>query len=429
MEMTRAASMAVGIMTAGIMCMSSMAQAADPLPRAKPEEVGMSSERLALIGKAVNAEIAREQLPGAVLAIARRGKLVYFETFGYRDKAAGAPMTTDAIFSIASMTKPMVAVGALQLYEQGKLLMDEPVAKYFPKFANMRVAVMDTKKESILETVPATHKITIQDLFRHTSGLIYGGRGTTAVHKLYPEGSSQAAAAMTGPEFTDHLSSRPLLYQPGTVWDYGFGLDVLGLVIEQLTEQSLGSYMQQNVWKPLGMADTGFLVSPDKTARYAAALPNDPVTGNPQSRTVPTQKTKFECGGGCAVSTASDYLQFALMLMNKGKTADARILGPKTVEYMLSNQLAPDVKNLIVNGDPTRADYGFGLGLAVRTTPGIVRMMGSVGDFSWPGASGTNWWADPHEELAVVWMAHSPGPIRWKYRQMINALVYQAILD
>ncbi|HEY4405848.1 MAG TPA: serine hydrolase domain-containing protein [Xanthobacteraceae bacterium] len=411
------------------MTMSSMAQAADLPPRAKPEEVGMSSERLALISNAVNAEIAREQLPGAVLAIARRGKLVYFETLGARDKAAGAPMTTDAIFNIASMTKPMVAVGALQLYEQGKLLMDEPLAKYFPKFADMRVAVMDAKKENIIETVPAVRKITIQDLFRHTSGLIYGGRGTTAVHKLYPEGSGQAAAAMTGAEFVDHLASRPLLYQPGTVWDYGFGLDLLGLVIEQLTEQSLGSYLQQNVWKPLGMTDTGFLIPPDKAGRYAAALPKDPVSGNPQSMTAFTQKTKFECGGGCAASTASDYLRFALMLMNKGKSGDTRILGPKTVEYMLSNQLAPDVKNLIQNGDPTRADYGFGLGLAVRTTPGIVRMMGSVGDFSWPGASGTNWWADPHEELAVVWMAHSPGPIRWKYRQMINALVYQAIVD
>ena len=426
---TFGALMIAAISAAGIISMSSIAQAADPLPRAKPEEAGMSSERLALIGKAVNAEIARGQLPGAVLAIARRGKLVYFETFGYRDEAAGAPMTTDAIFNIASMTKPMVAVGALQLYEQGRLLMDEPLAKYFPKFASMQVAVMDAKKESILETVPAARKITIQDLFRHTSGLIYGGRGTTAVHKLYPEGSSQAAAAMTGAEFLDHLSSRPLLYQPGTVWDYGFGLDVLGLIIEQVTEQSLGAYLEQNLWKPLGMTDTGFLIPQAAAARYAAALPTDPESGNPQSMTPLTKKPKFECGGGCAASTASDYLRFALMLMNKGKLGDTRILGPKTVEYMLSNQLAPDVKNLIQNGDPTRADYGFGLGLAVRTTPGIVRMMGSVGDFSWPGASGTNWWADPHEDLAVVWMAHSPGPIRWKYRQMINALVYQAIVD
>lgn len=170
----------------------------------------------------------------------------------------------------------MVAVGALQLYEQGKLLMDDPLAKYFPKFADMRVAVMDAKKENIVETVPANRKITIQDLLRHTSGLIYGGRGTTAVHKLYPEGSGQAAAAMTGAEFLDHLSSRPLLYQPGTVWDYGFGLDVLGLIVEQLTEQSLGSYLKQNVWQPLGMADTGFAVPPEKSGRYAVALPDRP---------------------------------------------------------------------------------------------------------------------------------------------------------
>ncbi len=417
------------LVASGILSVPLLAQAADPLPRAKPEEVGMSSERLALIGKTVNAEIARDQLPGAVLLIARRGKLVYFETFGYLDKAAGTPMPPDAIFNIASMTKPMTAVAALQLYEQGRLMMDEPVSKYFPKFANMQVAVMDAKKENIVERVPAARKITIQDLFRHTSGMIYGGRGTTAVHKLYPEGSSQAAETMTGAEFVDQLSSRPLLYQPGTVWDYGFGLDVLGQIVESLSEQSLGKYLQEHVQRPLGMVDTGFLIPADKAARYAKALPNDPDSGRPQSLRPLTQPVKFECGGGCAASTASDYMRFALMLLNKGTYNGTRILGRKTAEYMLSNQLAPEVRNLIVNGDPTRADYGFGLGLAVRTTPGIVRLMGSVGDFSWPGASGTNWWGDPREELAVVWMAHSPGPIRWKYRQMINALVYQAIAD
>ena len=183
------------------------------------------------------------------------------------------------------------------------------------------------------------------------------------------------------------------------------------------------------MFKPLGMADTHFLIPADKAARYAKALPNDPDTGQPQSLMALTQPRKFECGGGCAASTASDYLRFALMLMNKGQHRDARILARKTVEYMLSNQLGPEVKNLIGNADPTRADYGFGLGLAVRTTPGIARTMGSVGDFCWPGASGTNWWADPKEELAVVFMAHSPGPIRWHYRQVINALVYQAIAD
>jgi CubicO group peptidase (beta-lactamase class C family) len=400
-----------------------------PLPRAKPEEVGMSSKRLALISETIDAEIAHGQLPGAVLAIARRGKVIYFEAFGYRDKAAGMPMTTDTIFKVASMTKPMTAVAALQLYEQGKLLMDDPIAKYFPEFAKMQVAVMDAKKENIIDKVPATRQITIQDLFRHTSGIPYGGRGTTAVHKMLPQGSELAGLSMTGSEFLEKLSSVPLLYQPGTVWDYGFGLDVLGLIVESITEQPLGQYLQAHVWKPLGMIDTSFRASADKTTRYAKALPNDPITGQPQPGVALNIAVKFDCGGGCAASTASDYLRFALMLMNKGKFGDTRILGRKTVEYMLSNQLGPDVKNLIVNADPTRAGYGFGLGLAVRTTAGVVPLMGSVGDFNWPGASGTNWWADPREELVVVWMANSPGTIRWKYREMINALVYQAIVD
>jgi CubicO group peptidase (beta-lactamase class C family) len=164
-----------------------------------------------------------------------------------------------------------------------------------------------------------------------------------------------------------------------------------------------------------------------EAGRYAKPLPIDPESR--QAQGTPPMKHKFDCGGGCSFSTASDYLRFAQMLLDKGMLGNTRILGRKTVEYMLSNQLGPEVKNLIVNADPTRADYGFGLGLAVRTTPGIVRMMGSVGEFSWPGATGTNWWADPHEELVVIWMAETPGTIRWKYRQMINALVYQAIVD
>jgi len=401
-----------------------------PLPRAAPEDVGMSSERLARIADVLNADVERGRIPGAVLAIARKGKLVYFEAFGYRDKAAGVRMTTDTIFNIASMTKPMTAVAALTLYEQGTLLIDDPVAKYLKQFGEMKVAQRDETGQNMTGTVPAARAITIQDLMRHTSGLIYGGRGTTAVHKMYPSGSGAAAINMTGAEFLDRLGSLPLLYQPGTVWDYGFGLDVLGLLIESVTKQTLGQYLQAHVFQPLGMVDTGFVIPPDKVERYAKVLPTDPDTGRPQTMEPDaTRPTKFECGGGCAVSTASDYLRFAVMLLNHGTFDGTRILGRKTVEYMLADQLGPDVKNLIGNADPTRADYGFGLGLAVRRTPGIVRLMGSVGDFSWPGASGTNWWADPKEDLAVVFMAHSPGPIRWHYRQAINALVYEAIVD
>jgi CubicO group peptidase (beta-lactamase class C family) len=400
-----------------------------PLPRAKPEEVGMSSERLALIGKTVNAEIAHGQLPGAVLLIARRNKIVYYEAFGYRDKAAGVPMTTDTIFGVASMTKPMTAVAALQLYEQGKLLMNDPLAKYFPKFANIQVAVMDAKKENIVDKTPAARQITVHHLLTHTSGIPYGGRGTTAVHKMLPAGSEASSLTLTSSEFVEKLSSVPLVYQPGTVWDYGFGLDLTGLIVESITQQTLGQYLRDHVWQPLGMVDTSFFPAPDKKTRYAKALPVDPITGQPQSNPAADIPKKFECGGGCAASTASDYLRFALMLMNGGKLGNTRILAPKTVEYMLSNQLGPEVKNLIVVADPTRANYGFGLGLGVRTTPGIVPLMGSVGDFSWPGASGTNWWADPREHLIVVWMAYTPGALRWKYREMINALVYQAVVN
>jgi CubicO group peptidase (beta-lactamase class C family) len=401
----------------------------DPLPRARPEEVGLSSERLARISAVLKADIEAGRIPGAVIAIARHGKLVALDAYGWRDKAAGVAMTTDTIFNIASMTKPMTTVGALMLYEQGKLLIDDPLAKYFPKFTQMRVAVRDAG-EPTAETLPASRQITIQDLMRHTSGLIYGGRGNTLVHKMYPAGSSDAARDYDGTAFLDKLASLPLLYQPATVWDYGFGIDVLGLTIEKITGRKLGQYLQANLFTPLGMSDTGFSIPADKAARYARPLPTDPDTGKPQARSPDlTEPLKFECGGGCAASTASDYLRFAMMLMNRGRSGEAHLLGPKTVDYMLSDQLGPNIKNLVGNADPTRADYGFGLGLAVRTTPGVVRMMGSVGQFSWPGASGTDWWVDPKEELAVVYLSAAPGPIRWHYRQKINALVYQAIVE
>jgi CubicO group peptidase (beta-lactamase class C family) len=417
------------VATAFCLLASCAAFAADPLPRAKPEDVGLSSERLARIGATLKADIEAGRIPGAVIAIARHGRLVMLDAYGWSDKAAGIAMTTDTIFNVASMTKPMTTVGALMLYEQGRILIDDPLAKYFPKFANMRVAVRDNG-EPTAETVPANRPITLQDLMRHTSGLIYGGRGTTLVHKMYPAGSVDAARDYDGAGFLDKLSSLPLLYQPATVWDYGFGLDVMGLTIEKVSGQSLGTYLQANLFTPLGMTDTGFAVSADKAARYAKPLPADPDSGKPQARSPElTQPLKFECGGGCAASTASDYLRFAMMLMNGGRAGEARLLGRKTVEYMLSDQLGANIKNLVGNADPTRADFGFGLGLAVRTTPGVVRLMGSVGQFSWPGASGTDWWVDPKEELAVVYLSAAPGPLRWHYRQKINALVYQAITD
>lgn len=390
----------------------------------------MSSERLSRIASVLQSDVEHGRLPGAVVVVARKGKIVYFEAVGFRDKTSGSKMTTDAIFNIASMTKPMVAATTLMLVEEGALTLDDPVSKYLPQFAQMKVAQLSPAGDAIAGTVPAKRQITIRDLLIHTSGLVYGGRGTTAVHKMYPSGSAAAALSLDGNQFLDKLASSPLLYQPGTVWDYGFGLDVLGLLLERVTHETLGALLAKRLWQPLGMADTAFLIPPAKAGRYAKALPADPDTGKPQSvDPLATEPTKFECGGGCATATAADYLRFALLLANRGSAGNAHLLGRKTVDYMLSNQLAPEVKNLIGNADPTRADYGFGLGLAVRTTPGITPLFGSVGDYAWPGSSGTNWWVDPVEDLQVVFMAHSPGPTRWHYRRVINALVYAALVD
>jgi CubicO group peptidase (beta-lactamase class C family) len=202
----------------------------------RPEAVGMSSARLARIGTVIKADIAAGRIPGAVVAIARHGKLVAFDAYGWRDKAAGLPMTTDTIFNIASMTKPMTAVGALMLYEQGRILMDDPLSKYFPKFVNSRVAGRDARGEPTLQTVPANRAIIIQDLLTHTSGLIYGSRGNTVIHKMYPSGTDNAP---NGPAFVDKLATLPLLWQPGSTWDYGFGLDITGQIIEKLSGQTL----------------------------------------------------------------------------------------------------------------------------------------------------------------------------------------------
>ena len=404
------------------------ALAADPLPRAKPEAVGMSSARLARIGTALRADIDKGRMPGAVVAIARKGKLVYFEAFGYLDKDAGTKMTTDAIFSIASMTKPMTGVAALMLYEDGSLLIKDPVASYLPQIGKMPVAVMrkDAAGQTVVETVPVTRPMQIHDLMRHTSGLIYGGRGDTAVHKMYPASSGTSGRTMTSAEFLDKLGTIPLMYQPGSTWEYGLSIDVLGLVVERVSGQTLGQYLQQRVFKPLGMVDSGFIVPPEKLKRYAKALPIDPETGKPQSVLDSTMPLKFECGGGCAVSTAADYIRFAQMLQNRGSLGKARILAPRTVEYMTSDHMGPEIQNNVARTASTLEGWGFGLTVAVRRETGMSTIMGAPGDFTWGGAYGTNFWVDPKDELSVVFMAHVPGEIRNHYRQLINALVLQS---
>jgi CubicO group peptidase (beta-lactamase class C family) len=403
---------------------------ADELPRATPESVGMSSQRLARIADALKNDIDNGRMPGAVIAIARKGKLVYYEAFGFLDKAKGTPMPKDAIFSIASMTKPVVAAAALTFSEENRLLVHEPVGTYLPALKQMDVAVFRSGTESYGREA-ARRQPTIQDLMRHTAGFTYGNQGTTALHKAYPGASGNVADTMTGAEFIDALAKLPLHYQPGTRWDYSYGLDILGIALETVAKQPLGRVLQDRIFRPLRMNDTAFTVPPEKVSRIARALPVDPVTGRPQSIRDQTKAWKFECGGGCLTSTAVDYLRFAQMLLNRGALDGTRVLGRKTVEYMTADHLGPDVDASRLHNFPVEHidGYGFGLGVAVRRVPGIAGIMGSPGDYRWSGAQGTLFWVDPKEELAVVYMAQTPGAIRAHYRQVIATLVQQAIMD
>lgn len=397
----------------------------DLIPAAEPSSVGFSTKRLERIGASLNREVAEGTLPGATMAIARQGRLAYYEAFGRLDPAAQTPMPKDAIFSIASMTKPLVSVGALMLYEEGRMMVNEPVGKYLPQFAHMRVGLPGCDG-SPAQTVGLEREATIQDLMRHTSGLSYG-RGPTPLHKIYPVGSALSAAKWTGPEFLDRLAALPLHYQPGSAWEYSLGLDVLGLAIEAVAGKPLREYLAERLFEPLCMNDTAFAVPPEHLERYAKALPIDPLTREPQTLRDGTKLHKFDCGGGCAVSTALDYLRFGQMLLNRGELGGVRLLGRKTVDYMTADHMGPEIDDRNLREYPNINGYGFGLGVAVRRGAGISGVASSRGEFHWAGSTGTYFWVDPAEALVVVFMTHAPGAIRYYHRQIAHALVMQAL--
>lgn len=406
-----------------------MSTASDIFSSSHPETAGCDPARLEQVREAFEREVAAARLPGAVIAAARHGQLAYLEAFGTRDPNTGAAMTTDAIFSIASMTKPMTSVAIMQLFEQGRILLGDPVSAYIPEFAELKRGTIDA--DGNLDRVATERPVTIQDLLRHTSGLTYQNRGTTPIHQAYPGSSATAALSLTKQQAIETLSHCPLMFEPGTAWEYGFSTDVLGFVVEAVTGQSLGEYLAENVWKPLGMADTAFELSDTTAERYARPFEKDPISGAPQLLYHQREGTKhWEAGGAGAICTALDYLAFAETLRRGGTLGEARILGPKTVRLMTSDHLAPDVENRIADTmDPAAEGYGFGLGFAVRRSNGISAMSGTAGDYYWSGVFGTYFWIDPAEELACVVMAAAPGEMRLRFRQLSRALIYQAIRD
>jgi CubicO group peptidase (beta-lactamase class C family) len=396
-----------------------------PLPLASPESQGFSAEGVKRIHAFFAQEVANNRMPGAVLAVTKNGKLVIYEAYGFRNKATNTPMTTDTIFQLASMTKVMTAVSAMTFYEEGKLPLTMPISNWFPQFKDQKLGKLGA--EGTFSTSANKTPISVQDLMRHTSGLTYGGRGATPIHKEYPGGSVASAVQYDGKALLDKLAAAPLMYEPGTTWDYGFGLDVLGLLQEKMANKRLEEIMRERIWSKVGMKDTGFSMSAKDASRFAHPLALDPLTNKPQSIQLLTTPIKYDCGGGCAYGTAGDYVRFGQMLLNGGSIDGKRVLGPQTVALMTADHLGTQIKNRVAVTEASRAEYGFGLSVAVRKYRGVSAINGNIGDYTWNGAYGTMYFADPKENMVVVMMAATPGDMRKEYRERVNAMIYAAL--
>ncbi len=402
----------------------------------KPESYGLISARLACIKDLFDADVAKGTIPGAVVLIARQGELAYLESFGFRDREKQLPMTTDSIFRIASMTKPMVSVAIMMLAEEGRIRLVNPVSTYLPELKNLQVGVevLGALGEAQLKLEPARRGMSVQDLLRHTAGLTYGQFGDTLVKKAYRE-ANVFDPNQTTAEFISKLSRLPLQHQPGEVWDYSMATDVLGRVVEVISGMDLDAFIAARISAPLGMKDTGFCVAKEHAQRVAEPQ-IDVATGKrpPMPREL-TQRPRFLSGGGGMVSTAPDYLRFAQMLLNGGELDGVRIVSRKTVALMTSDHLPPDVAfgadthpHFEESSPMPEFGQGFGLGFCVRKELGRNPVPGSVGDFYWSGVYGSYFWVDPQEQLIGVLMLCAPD-LRRHYRALMRQLVYQALAD
>lgn len=432
----------LALVTSAAVLAAAPVSAREALPKASPEQVGMSTQRLARISDLLKQEIEQGKLPGAVVMVARKGSVVYADAIGFQDKETGQQMTMDSVFRIYSMTKPLVSVAAMMLVEDGRIQLTDPVSKFLPPMKGLQVSV--PKTDPVFARVaytmaPTDREMTVQDLLRHTSGLAYGEITTNApVKDAYAKaGVFQAGVRdydsrdMTPAEQVEKMSKAPLAHQPGTVWEYSLSSDMLGRVVEAASGKRLSDFLEERLFKPLKMDDTGFWLPKEKMSRVAQPFATDPASGQPNKVIEISAQPKNDSGGAGAVSTAADYLRFAQMLLNGGQLDGVRVMSRTTINLMASDHLgtrisAPFSPGELLLGTP---GYTFGLGFAVRQGAGVAGVPGSAGEFLWAGYAGTFFWVDPKEEIVGVYMTQAPSPIRAYYRRMFKQLVYQAVVD
>jgi CubicO group peptidase (beta-lactamase class C family) len=396
-----------------------------PLPLGSARELGFCPLRARNLVQVLEREVASQRLPGAVALIARRGQVLLHETMGQQDPVAGLPMALDSIFRIYSMTKPIVSVAVMMLMERGQLLLSDTVAQHLPEFEGIRVAthVDGHAVEQAPKAAP-----TVQDLLRHTSGLTYEILGTEPIQRQYAQ-AQLASRDRSNREFSKALAAMPLMFEPGTVWEYSRATDLLGALVEVVSGQPLGAFLQDNILGPLGMVDTSFVVPPEKHHRIAEPFEQDP-DGGVAMRLIDVRKSvAMEAGGAGLASTSADYARFLQCLLNGGALDGQRILSNATVRYMTADHLGDiGVHRAGRSGELLPPGHGFGLGFAVRTQEGVAAMAGSKGLYFWGGIAGTTFFVDPAKDFFALMMIQAPNQ-RDYYRPLFRNLVYAALLE
>ena len=398
-----------------------------PLPSTTPAAARFDPDRCTRMLQTLQAQVDCGRLPGAVALIARQGRVLLHEAIGSLDPAKGTPMPLDAIFRIYSMTKPLVSVAAMQLVERGKLQLTDPVARYLPAFAQVQLG---RQEQGRLQLQRPRAAITVYDLLRHTAGMTYEFLGQSPVQKMYEEaGLRITARGHSNAEFADLLARMPLMFEPGSIWEYSRATDVLGALLEVVAGQSLGQLLQEQVLGPLGMVDTAFYVPPDKQHRIAQAFAHDPDGGTPMPLIDLTEVPRLESGGGGLGGTVADYARFCQCMLNGGILDGQRLLSPQTVRFMTADHLGRIGQNRTENaGNMLAPGTGFGLGFSVRLAAGLDTLPGSVGLYSWGGIAGTTFWVDPQQDMFAILMIQAPNQ-REFFRPLFRNMVYAAMLD